>query len=220
MGQRQIDMRAEQELAKFLDSHLYGQLLKEGGFLSFQRVSDVAVQKRGVDVIGTAPRATACIDEKAQLHYLNCNRPTFAFELEFLRRGQPIQGWFLNEGLLTTHYLLLWPNAATTDLTQLTSGHFTQVEGMVIAKGRLKRALDELGLHRDYLAQMAAQLRASGVVGPLDTGHQGIRFYVSDPQVYPEHPVNLVISKRRLSPLAQAHYLVTQEGLVRIGPEG
>lgn len=220
MGQRQIDMRAEQELAKFLDAHLYGELLKEGGFSSFQRISDAEVQKQGIDVIGTAPRASANIDEKAQLHYLNCNRPTFAFELEFLNKGQPIGGWFLNDSLLTTHYLLLWPNAAVTDLTQLTSGDFTQVEGMVIAKGRLRRALDGLGLHRDYLARMAAQLRASGVVGPLDTEHKGIRFYVSDPKVYPEHPVNLVISKQRLSALAQAHYLVTPEGFVRIGPDG
>ena len=220
MGQRQIDMRAEQELAKFLDAHLYGELLKEGGFSSFRRISDPDEQKRGIDVVGTAPRAAARIDEKAQLHYINQNRPSFAVELSVLREGQPTTGWFLNEALLTTHYLLLWPNAATSDLAQIASGDFTQVEGMALSRRGLKDFLAGLGLGRDQLAQAAAQLRAQGAVGRQESGQDGIWYFVSPPELYPEHPVNLVIRKPLLARLALARYLVDQTGFARLPPEG
>ena len=65
------DMREERELAKFLDAHFYQKLLEEGGSQSFRRVSDVELQKAGVDVIGSAAGRMAFIDEKAQLYYVN-----------------------------------------------------------------------------------------------------------------------------------------------------
>lgn len=58
-------MREERELAKFLDAHFYQKLLEEGGSQSFRRVSDVELQKAGVDVIGSAAGRMAFIDEKA-----------------------------------------------------------------------------------------------------------------------------------------------------------
>lgn len=208
-------MHAEQELSKFLDEHLYQELLKEGKFTSFERVSDIEMQKQGIDVIGQTEDNKICrIDEKAQLHYINHTRPTFAFELEFLLSGQAFEGWFLNNGLETTHYLLLWPNARTDKLEQIVSDDFTNGEGMMISKRKLKKHLESIGLSDEFLEDKTKQLREHGASGSQKPFCDGIKLYVSS--TYPENPINLVISKRILAQLADAHYMISQHGFSRI----
>lgn len=216
MTQKEIDMRAEQALAKFLDDHLYHELHKEGKFTSFQRVTSITEQKQGIDVIAKTAKTAAYIDEKAQLHYINQTRPTFAFELEFLLDGRPMEGWFLNDELKTTHYLLLWPNAKTEDLSQITAADFTKVEGMMISKAKMKSYLEALGINNDFLKDVTRRLRKKGVTGPQHTAYDGIKFYVSPATEYRENPVNMVISKKVLLKICDAHYMITQAGFARI----
>ena len=215
MTQREKDMRAEKELAKFLDEHLYYELLKEGRFVSFERVTDLTSQKQGIDVIGRTENAIAYIDEKAQLHYINQSLPTFAFELEFLWQGKAMKGWFLNDSLRTTHYLLLWPNATETDLSLITSDDFTTVEGMMISKEKLRNYLDGIGLTDDLLLEATTLLHQQGVSGPRKTAYDGIKFYMSPSTTYSENPINIVINKRILTSLADAHYLISRQGFRR-----
>lgn len=214
MNQRQKDMRAEQELAKFLDEHLYQELLKEKKFISFERITDIDRQMHGIDVIGQTEDECYKIDEKAQLHYINHTTPTFAFELEFIRYGQAIEGWFLNSSLETTHYLLLWPNAGTEDLSKIVSGDFTEVEGMMISKRKLKNYLEGIGFSNTFLENETNRLRKKGASGSQGSFYDGIKFYVSP--TYAENPINLVISKRILAQLADAHYMISQQGFSRI----
>lgn len=215
MTQREKDMRAEKELARFLDEHLYRELLKEERFVSFERVTDRAIQKQGVDVIGKTEDAIAYIDEKAQLHYINQGLPTFAFELEFLWQGKAMEGWFLNDLLRTTHYLLLWPNAIETELSLITSDDFTTVEGMMISKAKLRNHLDDIGLTDALLHEITALLHQQGISGPRTTAYNGIKFYMSSSTTYSENPINIVISKKILAPLADAHYLISKRGFRR-----
>ena len=215
MTQREKDMRAEKELARFLDEHLYHELLKEERFVSFERVTDRAIQKQGVDVIGKTEDAIAYIDEKAQLHYINQGLPTFAFELEFLWQGKAMEGWFLNDSLRTTHYLLLWPNAIETELSLITSDDFTTVEGMMISKAKLRNHLDDIGLTDALLHEITALLHQQGISGPRTTAYDGIKFYMSPSTTYSENPINIVISKKILAPLADAHYLISKRGFRR-----
>ncbi|MBR3691862.1 MAG: hypothetical protein IKL89_04080 [Clostridia bacterium] len=216
MSQREIDMHAEQALAKFLDDHLYRELLKEEKFASFQRVTSIAQQKQGIDVIAKTGASVAYIDEKAQLHYINKTLPTFAFELEFLLDGRAMEGWFLNDDLKTTHYLLLWPNARTTDLSRISSEDFTQVEGMMISKVKMKRYLNTIGITTPFLKEITRILRQRKLTGPQKTAFDGIKFFVSPSTAYSENPVNMVISKRVLITLTDAHYVVSQDGFRRI----
>lgn len=216
MSQREIDMHAEQALAKFLDVHLYRELLNEGNFTSFQRITSIAQQKQGIDVIAKTDTSVAYIDEKAQLHYINKTLPTFAFELEFLLNGQAIEGWFLNDRLKTTHYLLLWPNARTTDIAKITSIDFTQVEGMMISKEKIKRYLDSIEINTSFLKKATNLLRQRNHTGPQETAYDGIKFFVSPSTTYSENPVNIVISKKILLEVADAHYMVSQTGFKRI----
>ena len=216
MTQRELDMHAEQALASFLDAHLYKELLKEGHFSSFERVTSIAQQKQGVDVVARTDTAVANIDEKAQLHYINKTLPTFAFELEFLLDGRTMEGWFLNDNLQTTHYLLLWPNAQTTNLSQLYSSDFTEVEGMMISKHKLKRHLEQMGISTAFLKDAIRIIRQRELVGPQSTAFPGIKFYISPSSAYVENPINLVISKKILMGLADAHYMITQDGFKRL----
>ena len=78
---------------KFLDAHFYQKLLEEGGSQSFRRVSDVELQKAGVDVIGSAAGRMAFIDEKAQLYYGRSPLPAVTFELSFRSHGRERRGW-------------------------------------------------------------------------------------------------------------------------------
>lgn len=216
MSQRDIDMQAEQALAKFLDHHLYHELLRERKFASFQRVTSIAQQKQGIDIIARSADQVAFIDEKAQLHYINNTRPTFAFELEFYIKGRRIEGWFLNRSLKTTHYLLLWPNAKTEDLTVIRDADFTVVEGIVISRQRIKKYLAQKGFDEDALKAKAEDLRSKRVSGPQPTSYAGIKFYVSPSSEYLENPINIVISKKILAQIADAHYSISQDGFRRI----
>lgn len=218
MSQRVLDMWAESELADFLDKHLYWELLKQKCFTSFKRVKDKKTQLKGIDVIGKIGHSTVNIDEKAQLHYINSPLPTFAFELSFVWNGDVVNGWFLNDSLLTDRYLLLWINeASTADLKTIKSEDLTDVEGMMVSKEALKTYLSDLGFNARVLQEKAAELRGKGVPGSHPTKIEGISYYLSPSSKYIEAPVNLVIKKHHLLKVDHTkRYKITQNGSERI----
>lgn len=216
VSRRAADMNAESELAEFLDENLYSQLLGEGKFLSIERMAEKEQQLQGIDVTAKTQNSVFYIDEKAQLYYINKNIPTFAFELQFLKGGRVIEGWFLNDELKTDHYLLIWPFAFVTDVKELKKEDFTKLDALMISKEKLRRELTSLGLDKETLAKRAYQLRSTRTYGKITTGIQGVYYFASDPSKYAEAPINIVVSKARLMSLADAHYEITKAGFVRI----
>lgn len=216
VSRRAADMNAESELAEFLDENLYSQLLGEGKFLSIERMTEKEQQLQGIDVTAKTQNAVFYIDEKAQLYYINKNIPTFAFELQFLKGGRVIEGWFLNDELKTDHYLLIWPFASVTDVKELKKENFTKLDALMISKEKLRRELASLGLDKETLARKAYQLRSTRTYGKIITGIQGVYYFASDPSKYAEAPINIVVSKARLIALADAHYEITMNGFSRI----
>lgn len=217
MSRRNIDMRAEAELALFLDKFFYSRLISSGDLTSAQRITDCEMQRKGVDVIASKNSTQTFIDEKAQLYYINKGLPTFAFELGFLIDGSETLGWFLNDELFTDRYFLLWPNATTSFLRNLTSDDFTFVSGLMIKKSRIRNYLEKIGLNKEHLINQLCQLRAGGIPGKHPSGYSGIYYYVSDPNQYTESPINLVIGKRILESIAGAAYNINPETLEKIG---
>ena len=69
------DLAHEKILATYLD-HIY----KLKGYY-VERPTNINKQYRGVDLILQKDAKTFLVDEKAQLHYLNADLPTFTFEL-------------------------------------------------------------------------------------------------------------------------------------------
>lgn len=216
MSRREIDMKAEQALAQFLDKNLYSGLRSEGHFSSIIRETDSRRQKNGIDVSMSYRKVPIYIDEKASLYYINQNLPTFAFELTYRRHGKDWLGWFLNDQLKTTHYLLLWPNANTSELAVIQADDFTTVDALLIRKSRLKEYLEPIGLDDHTLLECTKILRQQGVIGRQSIPQDGMSLSVSDPAKYSESPVNLVINKRILLDLADAHYRITAKGFHRL----
>lgn len=100
------DMNAEKEVSKFLDEYLYKNRY------SFQRCYDKDNQRRGIDVkINNGD--ILLVDEKAATYYINQDwLQTFVLEISFLGQdGKERDGWFVKDGLDTTHYLLVWITA-------------------------------------------------------------------------------------------------------------
>ncbi len=106
----QRDLTKEKLLAPYLDAK-YAELN-----LSFERVDNLKLQKKGVDLIYNHNGKLFFIDEKAQLDYINKSLPTFIFELSYLKNGVEKMGWLLDKDKITTHYFLL---LAFTHLMQL-----------------------------------------------------------------------------------------------------
>ena len=215
-SRRSMDMTAEQELASFLDSYLYKPLLEEGRFSSIVRIDDVDMQLKGVDVEATTPTHVARIDEKAQLYYINKDLPTFAFELQFLKGTSRYTGWLLNDELLTSHYLLIWPRATTDKVNDLKRDDFTELDALMVSRRRIHDFLDRNGFSSDVLVHTANSLRQQGRIGRVNTNRSGIYYYVSDSRKYAEAPINLVIGKHYLLQLADAHYKITRDGFERL----
>lgn len=216
MSRRRLDMQAESELATFLDDYFYSRLINSGELTSAQRITDIETQREGIDVIVSKNSWQALIDEKAQLYYINNGLPTFAFELGFLLDGRETIGWFLNDELRTDRYFLLWPNATTSDLKRLTAKDFTAVYGLMIKKKSVQQYLQGIGLSKEHLLRKLHQLRASGTVGKHPSGNSGVYYYVSDPNLYSESPINLVISKKILKNIASAAYNIKPDALERL----
>lgn len=106
---RSYDMQGEQIIGEFLDKHFYPHLNHQG----FERVKDKTRQIAGIDVILNIDDNVFLIDEKASTDYTDGRLDTFILELTNYS-GKSI-GWFLNEKLVTTHYLFVWINKISTE---------------------------------------------------------------------------------------------------------
>ena len=213
---RKEDHSAETELALFMDKFLYERFPTGSAFSSIRRVQDKEEQLNGVDVefIGTDGRVY-CVDEKAQLHYLNKSLPTFAFELLSYQKGYDTVGWLCNDKLKTDLYMLIWPYAVQDDYQGITWEQFTKADCLLIQKRKVLKMLASKGLTTDTMLADARRIRASGRKGkiPID-GIKGIYYFASYTKDYKETPINIVISKPIVRDLAQRRYIVTPESVI------
>ncbi|SDB20121.1 hypothetical protein SAMN03097699_0066 [Flavobacteriaceae bacterium MAR_2010_188] len=96
------DIRKEQILNQYLD-----RFYNDKGF-EFNRISDKNLQLKGIDLLIHHDQKEFRIDEKAQLHYLNKDLPTFTFELSYLNNQNELRkGWLLNSDKQTDYYFLV-----------------------------------------------------------------------------------------------------------------
>lgn len=213
---REEDHSAEKELALFMDKFLYERFPTGSAFSSIRRVQDKEEQLNGVDVefIGTDGRVY-CVDEKAQLHYLNQNLPTFALELLSYQKGYDTVGWLCNSKLKTDFFMLIWPSATTDDYEGITWDQFTKADCLLIQKSKILKKLASKGLTVERMLSDARDIRASGRKGKIPIpGIKGIYYFASYPRKYQEAPINIVVAKPILKDLAQRRYVVTPERVI------
>lgn len=224
-SKRKEDMRAEQELAKFLDKYFYRRLEESTTDLYCVRHQEELTQKAGIDVAIHSPdAATMYIDEKVSIYYRNGMIPTFAFEVNSIQRklGRRIPGWLVNEDLKTTHYLLVWANVKCDNKTlkmkevkDITEDEFTVVEALLIKKETLLNFLESQDFPIRRITQKAESILKENNPNKerYSVGKDDFYFYYS--QHIAEKPINVVILRKKLFELASRAYYIGQDGLAR-----
>ena len=99
------DLKKEQKLTFLLDTY-YQKHLK---YYDFERIYDMKRQMQGIDIIlmHKINGRTFFIDEKAQLDYINEELPTFAFEINYKKKGILKKGWLFDTNKKTQFYALV-----------------------------------------------------------------------------------------------------------------
>ena len=209
MEQFEKDLSAQDELGMFLDRTLYPYLRADLP-ISFERVNAKEWQTAGVDVILHEGERQTYFDEKAQLHYINKPRDSFAFEIDYFYGAEWKLGWFVNDELKTRYYVLVWIlESANSDPATVRECDFQKVECLFLRKDKLRAWVEGFGLTREMMLDTAREMRRSNET-LRQTGVDGVRFYRSKAAKYREMPTNLVIQKKYLDDLAERHYLVTR----------
>lgn len=129
------DLEQEKIIAQFLDA-IYTKLN-----LQFERVTDKKLQFQGIDLIYVQNQNTVHIDEKAQLHYLNKDLPTFTFELSYKKNGVLKKGWLFDGAKKTDYYFLV----TGIFLKNNTLRHFENIKACKITSIDRRKLLSHLG---------------------------------------------------------------------------
>lgn len=182
------DLEQENILAHYLDN-----LYQEKG-LDFERVYDLERQFEGIDLIITEKKVVYTIDEKAQLHYLNKNLPTFTFELSYLKQGELKEGWLFNTHKSTQFYFLITDIHLKNGKSRLAKAN--DIEYLKITsvnREKLIMHLRSIGLSQEKLKQYDCRLRESRSFGKkkikeLDDHKEGLIYFTEQLK---EKPINL-----------------------------
>ena len=225
---RNQEKKKKKALGEFLDEHFYKQLVEANTAIKcITRTTDKDEQLAGVDVcIEMNNGKKYYIDEKAAFYYSNVMIPTFAFEIDSIQKNDSlVLGWFLNEKLKTQYYFLVWPNIKCEKkekawirkpLNKVQKTDFTIVEAMVIEKEKLLAEVEKNVGSREHLLEYAKKIRGKAV--QLDNNQlimdDNYKFVLSE--YIHEKPINLVIKKEVLKKLADAKYLISQDGSAKL----
>lgn len=218
MSDRQRDIRGEKALGLFLDEFFYPEFRKTEGFDRSERIYDIKTQKSGGDLLLFNKKGNSFIvDEKAQLHFINSPKPTFAFEISFIQEesGDVLDGWFVSKNNKTDYYLLAWINDAKTDkYYRLVAEDFLDVTVCCIAKQHIISYLSQHGLSIEKIRSLALELRKSESNASMKLANDVILYFSKEK--YVEEPINIVISHATLSKLALGEYNVTRDNVTKI----
>jgi len=167
------DLSKEEILSTYLDE-LYAKKYNTSNF-SIQRITDLDLQHKGVDLILDNKKEKFNVDEKAQLDYLNHSLPTFAFEISDI--------YFLITNIYTKT-----PNNLSSGLSKI------KITG--IYREKLIKLLSKKGLTESVLYKLEKEIRKSEAHGKieleqLDSKTEGLIYYSKTNKN--EQPINLVL---------------------------
>ena len=195
------DLRIEQEIAKYLDTHLYIPPV----FSECIRTPDKESQKRGCDIILSSEYfglTAAVADEKAAIHHINNDITTFAFELSYKAKDSDkrVPGWFLDDEKTTEVYTLIWPFVKQSDIRgrfdQMTFEDISGIRYIIVNRGKIRAYLAKRGFSKQVLLDKAEEISLTNQNGRIDIGDGNeFHFYFYSSLDYAEKPVNIVIDR-------------------------
>jgi len=195
------DLSKEKQLIPLLD-HYYKTCLKHS---SFERITDLKLQKAGVDLILTDHRNNKeyYVDEKAQLDYVNESLPTFAFELFYRKNRKIREGWFL-DATKKTHFYALVTSIFSDEKDTFTSCNITFVN-----REKLMVHLSQRGLTQKFLREISMvhkNLHGKMELKEIHPKKEGYLFFSTQNKA--EKPINLILKLDFLERIGVAKRLV------------
>lgn len=180
------DLLREKMLSGLVDAY-YQKNLRH---YTFERVEDLNLQHRGVDVIFTHlhTKKQFKIDEKAQLDYINEDLPTFAFEICYHKKGIVKKGWFYDLDKETEFYALITSIYADAPHT------FTSCRITLVNRQKLLHFLEDKGIGLLYLTnELSLRHGKHGKhdLATLDPNKEGYLYISSSNKA--EKPCNLIL---------------------------
>ena len=183
------DFAAEKVLAEYLDAFYQKKQYP------IRRVFDYEAQMQGVDLVYEKEDTTYLIDEKAQIHYLNRDLPTFTFELSYFNKDKELkQGWLFDKSKKTDLYFLVTGIMLKHNKAKLTTPQdIDHLKLTVVDRLLLINFLGGLGLNKNVLFEMDKSLRKAKKYGKvaidqLDPKKEGLIYFTEHLQ---EKPMNL-----------------------------
>lgn len=182
------DLEQETILSKYLDK-----IYNEKGF-DFERIFDLDKQHQGIDVIMVTKSVQFFIDEKAQLHYINSDLPTFTFELSYLKNGALKEGWLFDKNKLTQYYFLITGIFLKEGKNELADpDDIDNVKITSVNRDKLIEHLALMKLDKERLFQYDSKLRrdecfGKNIIPELNPKSEGLVYFTEH---LVEMPINL-----------------------------
>jgi hypothetical protein len=157
------------------------------------RIFEKEMQYKGVDVMLEKDGRHFLIDEKAQLHYLNKDLPTFALEINYLKDNVLKDGWLFDTNKLTEIYAFVFNIQVPVTITQLSNvADIKRCDVVFVNKQKLLKELAKLNLDYVTCAKNSEILRSDETIKKL-SHHSAFNFQISTQLT--EKPVNLIVRK-------------------------
>lgn len=210
---RAYDRRCEKIVSEFLDKYFYAMYDAKS-----ERMNSKDLQLRGVDVIVDDKMF---IDEKLKLYPLNEFIPCLAFELQFFTRdGRLVDGWFLNENSITTHYNIVtaFLNGRKSVLEDVEDIEYlnllfvkkSAVKEFVFAETSREQLGNDIGALRTREVTESEKMKARHKYA-----HN--KFWLTKSEHLAEKPINLNIPRTSLCKLPHsAEFCVSRYGVQRM----
>jgi len=180
------DLKKEQQLFRLLDA-TYTNCLKH---YTFERIADYKQQLKGIDVYfkHKTTGKIYLVDEKAQLDYVNDDLPTFAFEIQYQKKGQLKEGWLFDPCKETEFYALV------TAIYEDSPNVFTSCKITLVNRKKLITFLASRKITKDFLAsEIARHPEKNGKLElpQLHSKKEGYLYFSTKNKA--EKPVNLIL---------------------------
>lgn len=206
-------MLAEAQVAKYLDLYFYPTITE-----SHFRCNDVGDQLRGRDCEIVCDNKKFIVDEKTSFYYINKDIPTFSLELGFkTSRGEYVDGWFVDQSLDTTHYLLIWPFSYDEKKKgwEISCSDISKLRCMLIEKISILNYLQSKSFSVDDLKNKRDEIRLDDIDGPIEKS--GLSdFYFFYTKRLSEQSINLIVRRPLLEELSTGHWMVNSESVIMI----
>jgi len=188
MSDFKLDLNQEQILSKYLDN------VYDNKNIEYKRIFDLNIQYQGIDVIMTIESIKYNIDEKAQLHYIGSDLPTFTFELSYLKNNLIKEGWLFDRHKLTQYYFLITGIFLKKGKSFLsTPDDIEKIKITSVNRQKLIAFLESKGLSKEKLFKYASDIRKNKKFGKnklpeLNEKTEGLIYYTNH---LSERPINL-----------------------------